>query len=201
LGPAAKEESLEKVIDFSPYAVVAFGFSVVQPRFHVVTHAQVESVRVAMRELRRLGIRRIGMISVFEHAKASNFLAGYLLDQELAPPEERIPPLRLGKADLGNPEMVRWLEKHRIEAVLDNNAFPGSVVDGRLPTGTKPWVVNLARGGKTQAGIDQQDLEIGSSGIGLLVQLIQGRELGIPEPRKVVLVDGLWRPGLISAVR
>jgi DNA-binding LacI/PurR family transcriptional regulator len=198
LGPFDREESLEGVMDFSPYAVVAYGFSVVQPRFHVVTHAQVESVRVAMRELRKLGLRRIGMISVYEHAKASNFLAGYLLDQELASAEDRIPPLRMEKADLGNPGLGRWLEKHRIEAVLDNNAFPGSVIEGRLPVGTRPWVVNLARGAKAQSGIDQQDREIGSAGVGLLVQLIQGRELGVPETRKVLLVDGVFNKGFIN---
>jgi len=198
LGPLDREESLEGVMDFSPYAVVAYGFSVVQPRFHVVTHAQVESVRVAMRELRKLGLRRIGMISVYEHAKASNFLAGYLLDQELNPAEEKIPPLRLAKADLANPELGRWLEKHRIEAVLDNNAFPGSTAEGRLPVGTRPWVVNLARGAKAQAGIDQQDREIGSAGVGQLVQLIQGRELGVPGARKVLLVDGVFNKGLIA---
>jgi DNA-binding LacI/PurR family transcriptional regulator len=197
LGPLDREESIEGVMDFSPYAVVAFGFSVVQPRFHVVTHAQVESVRLAMRELRKLGIRRIGMISVYEHAKASNFLAGYLLDQELAPAPERIPPLRMAKADLGNSELVRWLEKYQIEAVLDNNAFPGSAVEGKLSVGRKPWVVNLARGGGSQAGIDQQDREIGSAGAGLLVQLIQSRDLGTPENRKVLLVDGVWSNGQI----
>lgn len=198
LGPLDREESLEGVMDFSPYAVVAYGFSVVQPRFHVVTHAQVESVRLALRELRKLGFRRIGMISVYEHVKASHFLAGYLLDQELGQGDEKIPPLRMAKADLANPELVRWLEKYRIEAVLDNNAFPGSVMEGRCPVGTRPWVVNLARGDKQQAGIDQQDKEIGSAGVGLLVQLIQSRELGIPEVRKVLLVDGVWKQGLIN---
>ena len=198
LGPLDREESLEGVMDFSSYAVVAFGFSVVQPRFHVVTHAQVESVRLAMRELRKLGIRRIGMISVYEHEKASNFLAGYLLDQELVRVDEKIPPLRLSKSDLSNPELARWLERYRVEAVLDNNAFPGSVVEGRLPVGTRPWVINLARGDKKQAGIDQQDKEVGSAGIGLIVQLIQSRDLGIPEARKVLLVDGVFNQGIIK---
>lgn len=192
LGPLDREESLEGVMDFSPYAVVVFGFSVAQPRFHVVTHAQVESVRLAMRELRRLGLRRIGMISVYEHVKASNFLAGYLLDQELVPSDERIPPLRMAKPDLGNPDLIRWLEKHQVEAVLDNNAFPGAAVEGRLPAGRRPWLVNLARVGTNQAGIDQQDKEIGSAGVGLLVQLIQSRDLGVPVNRKVLLVDGVW---------
>jgi len=198
LGPLDREESLEGVMDFGSYAVVAFGVSVVQPRFHVVTHAQVESVRLAMRELRKLGIRRIGMISVYEHDKASNFLAGYLLDQELIRGEEKIPALRMAKPELTSPDLVRWLERHRVEAVLDNNAFPGSVVEGRLPVGTRPWVVNLARGDKHQAGIDQQDKEIGSAGVGLIVQLIQSRELGIPEARKVLLVDGVFNKGLIK---
>jgi LacI family transcriptional regulator len=108
-------------LDWSDFCSVKIDYFPHHPVVHNVTNNQINIVRMAMREVREAGYRRIGFVMHrgWDHAVDHNWMAGFLSGQQEIPVADRIIeyiyPARY-------PEHL-WLKENNSSIVPDPNDF------------------------------------------------------------------------------
>lgn len=94
------------------------------PELDCISPNHRRATRIAYRELRKRGCRRIGMALDLETARHSDSLheVGYLLEVSSEPSSLDLAPFLYGRADLGAPTLSQqlgdWIEDSEIDAVI-----------------------------------------------------------------------------------
>ncbi|HSI82303.1 MAG TPA: LacI family DNA-binding transcriptional regulator, partial [Candidatus Methylacidiphilales bacterium] len=104
--------------DFTGFASVTFGYSLVEPELHVVTMQQFRSMEIVFRKLVALGYRRPGLAMPVNSDQRSdrNWSAAFWSEQRTLPARDRIPLLL--------PEVLtvdgvrKWITRHRPDVVV-----------------------------------------------------------------------------------
>jgi LacI family transcriptional regulator len=184
-------------------AGVSIDGSLLVPGLPRVMSDNAYNLMIALKSLRRLGHRRIGIClsqqvdSFSDHACRST--AAYL--HTTGSRTEQVPPLFYPVA--GPPsELERqvnaWLKKHRPEVIvgLDNRLAQWAEVAGfRIPR--QMGIVHLALDDDVSdwAGIYSNKREIGATAAEWVISLLQSRRFGLPKVAMHTLVRGHWRAG------
>lgn len=185
-------------LDWSKFAIAAVGYSMWRPSVHRVAHNQFRAMRLVMRNLDRLGYRRVGLVmsSNFDERVDHNWLAGLLVSQRHTSSALLIPPL-IQKA-LTRESFFHWFNQHRPEVVVSPEYPPfellqssGLRVPGDVGYVHLDWVPELG----PFAGIDQRSEIIGASAVDTVVGQLYHNERGVPKDSKLVLVEGVWQEG------
>lgn len=198
------------------FSVVALGYSH-KPLFHVVNGAQYRSARLAVRNLHRLGYRRIGLFTWDEYEERTdcNFLSGYTCECAqlgLHPMPCQVDSQReRGERDATFYENWKqqawaWLRREKPDVLLMPDAIVASYIglgpddkitdrDGSMKK--RPAVAVLARYPRYGwfAGIDQNAERMGAVAVDHLIHMIQRNERGRPASPLHILVDAEWRDG------
>lgn len=185
------------VLPWEAFSLVTFGYTLVAPRLHTVTAAQYRGMVQTMRELRQLGYRRIGLALHQEHDQRTdhNYLAGYLVEQQLAG-APAIPPLLVPYDDLAALEL--WWKQHRPDAIVTGNYRLLETLRSiglRPPRDVGVACPLLPAPDTDLAGVVENSTHIGEVAVDLLVPMIQRGERGIPASPHRVHVEGRWLPG------
>jgi len=187
-------------LDWSQFSTVAVGFSITDLRVHRACTHSAHNIRLALRELRARGYRRIGLVfpkEIFERTYGL-VLGAYLAEQCLLPRADRIAPLidnRVTKAMLG-----RWLKTQRVDCVI-LTAYPLEMTAWIRELGYRvPADLGLSLGqlyGKTEgfSGIDNQADLLGETAASLVVSLLQQNDRGLPAYPRTISVEGRWVDG------
>jgi LacI family transcriptional regulator len=182
---------------WSEFCVVRFGYSIANPRVHLVTSDQLTDGLIAVESIRARGYRRIGLVT---SARAhTRFPAGYLTAQMNMDTALRIPPLVLREADADADlqQLSGWLEEYAPDAILTGNAPLRDMLsrlDWRVPQDVALAALSVLDG-NADAGIYQNSDEIGRAAVQLLISLIHHDQRGIPPLCREVLVEGKWQDG------
>ncbi len=182
-------------LDWSQFVTVAMGYSVTAPEPHRAAFNQADSLRIALRELRRLGYRKIGLQLLHEQniRTRANTLGAYLADQLQRPPAERIPPFF---TDAIRPAELRaWIKKHRPDCILCASPnFLKYLEDMGYSIPEDFGLAVISRDGDTckVAGIDEQSDLLGVSAVDFTVSLLQINDRGLPAYPRFMLVEGRW---------
>jgi LacI family transcriptional regulator len=184
-------------LDWSGFAVATLGYSVRLPQLHRVVPDYVHNVSLAVRELRRHGYRRIGLMiwSPIDIRTAHRTTAGFLAIQHHMRATDRVPLLK--PRTLDEPTFARWFTRHRPEVVIGSDSrihgWLGSLGQ-RVPQDV--GFVHLSkRPSEPFAGIDHNAPVIGAAAIDLIVGQLQQNEFGLPKVPKVVHIRGEWVDG------
>jgi len=187
-------------LDWSQFSTVAVGFSITGLRVHRACTHSAHNIRLALRELRARGYRRIGLVfpqEIFERTYGL-VLGTYLAEQCLLPRADRVVPLidnRVTKAMLG-----RWLKTQRVDCVI-LTAYPLEMTAWIRELGYRvPEDLGLCLGqlyGKTEgfSGIDNQADLLGEAAASLVVSLLQQNDRGLPAYPRTISVEGRWVDG------
>jgi len=183
-------------MDFRPFVSAVLGTSLLHPDLHRVQSNHTRNIALALRELRRRGVKRVGLVldevgdSRTEHVLYSRML--YF--QSHLEKTERIPTLVL--PDVEEVPVLRWIDKYRPEAVLGFSFRVRMWLEAR--GGERPLVVNLncAPRDGSDFGIDQQTEKMGAAGVELVVEQLYSNQFGIPDDPKTVMLSGRWVSGL-----
>lgn len=192
------------------FSVVALGYSH-QPVFHTVANAQYRATRLAVRNLHRLGYRRIGLFTWTEYEDRSdcNFLSGYIcecsrlgvpsmlcsVDSQLDRRERDAVFYETWKRQTN-----AWIMREQPDALL----LPDPIVAERLgfggkgrPAGKRPAMAVLAHYAQHPwfAGINQNPGRMGAAAVDHLIHMIQRNERGRSDLPLRILVEGEWREG------
>ncbi|MFA7342996.1 MAG: LacI family DNA-binding transcriptional regulator [Terrimicrobiaceae bacterium] len=197
LCPQPKAE-MKMDFDWNRFSTVTFGYSLLAPRLHIVAAAHYRHMLQCLREVRRLGYKRIGFVTDLVHDDRinHNFLAAYLADQLLVS-SDAIPPLR---ADYKrSPELLaKWLKTHEPDVIVTGNDdilnFLGKA-GVQVPGDLGVACVGLSSLNTQLTGMIEDSEVIGQVATDFLVAMIQRGERGLPEHPQRVIIEGRWVSG------
>ena len=190
-------------VDWSTYAVVRIESAFMLPEAVMVGNDQMQIACMALRNVHRLGYRRIGMAvgQVEDESTRNLYSAGYYVAQdELAIPET--PVLYLREHVDGSPEqsrrLVDWIKAHRLEIVLSSWSSIGDLLRGggmRVPGDVACVCLCLNAPDPVLAGVIQHHFVVGQKAAEALALLIMRRKRGLPTPSAATYVAGTWQEG------
>lgn len=201
--PQERSKHITKTsFDWENFAAIAFGFSLMRPQLDVVTNAQFRSARLAMRKLRSLGYRRIGLVTdTLNLVKTDqNFLAGFLIEQLRFAPSERVPFYFAPKMNESEYEkgFRKWFSRHKPEVVIFVSAGMLGWLTEMTPAERNgcAWAVLDVPGCDTvTTGINQNNGVIGRAAVDMLIAKIHANDLGIPATPRHTTIEGKWTAG------
>lgn len=186
-------------LDWSDFAAVALGYTLMQPLLHRVSNDHFHSLIISFEECRRLGHRRIGLaLSEAVNEKVQcRWLAAYLLAQHQF---TDLPALRPLVAEyLTAPVFHDWFAEQRPDVIIAPATQQIVAWLGargvRIPEDVGVASLSAPAPGDPLAGICQNGEQLGRRSIDVLVTLLERNELGVPPQPDTLLVDGTWNPG------
>lgn len=192
--PPVPESAMHYAFDMTGLTGVAIGTSLREPAVHRVSHNHYQGGLLACRELRARGFRRIGFVlSAWNDDRTDGkWRAGFLVQQQLWPNAERLPPLLAGPED--RPAFERWVERYRPDALV---AAETHVESWLREMQLSPRVAWLALEGKRRDtwGIDYRSELLGAAAVELVIGQLHRHERGSPRIPHALLIDGAWSDG------
>ncbi|AHF89720.1 LacI family transcriptional regulator [Opitutaceae bacterium TAV5] len=178
--------------DLTGFSAVALGYSLLKPALHVVTNHQFRTMLLMLRNLDRLGYRRVGVCvgNVWDEKVGHNWKAGMLLADDtsqgrlslaMLSPEA---PARLAETLAAQPfdALVGYSDIHTF--LRAHNA--------RIP----PFAsLSVLEDDDHFSGTSQNSTLIGSKAVDLVVDMIHRSETGVPEQPVHTLIDSVWKTG------
>jgi len=184
-------------LDWPEFACATLGYSVRLPHLHRAVPDYVHNVALAIRELKRLGYRRIAMAmwSPLDARTAHRWTAGFLAYQQHVRAADRIPLLE--PQTLDESTFNKWFRRHSPEVVIgSDHRIVGWLRAMRLRVPHDVGFVNLVkRPTERVAGIENNSRMIGAAAIDLIASQLQRNEFGLPAVPKVVHIRGEWVEG------
>ena len=198
--PAVLPEITHLRLEWRHFASISFETAVLAPRLHRVAPDYHYNILLALKMLRRLGYRRIGLFLHRQEDRRSHhsYLAGFRYFQSGIPTAEHVPPLIYDSTTLSTAALHRWMDEARPDVILGHHSKLVTWVreSGRRVPG-ELGVAHLALDGDCEdwSGIWQHKQRIGAQTIEQLVSMIQNNRLGLPDIAYETLVPGEWRHG------
>lgn len=166
---------------------------------HQISTNRQHYIEVALRELRRLGYRRVGLaidhdMDVRSHHQT---LGHYLWDQSQLPAADRVRELYAATLEIEG--LRRWLDDQRPDVVVS----PRNHVHGlltklgyRMPRDLGfASLAASARDVSGLTGVDERSEMVGVAAIDFLIAMLQRGEFGIPKIRQFVMIEASWIAG------
>jgi LacI family transcriptional regulator len=191
-------------LSWENYAVVRFGFSVVDLRAHLIGNDQMRSAELAVQAMYARNYRRIGFVTCegFDRTTDGNFRVGYLRGCESNADAAKIEPLTLPAAAstdrLTIDKVRKWIARWKPDSVLTSEPQLPAVLKSvglRVPEDIALAATTVRDSGSIDAGLDQNPHEIGRVAVTTLSELINHHETGMPQFCRRVLVESIWVNG------
>jgi len=178
------------------FSSVVIGLGYARPPLHRVHHHHYLGMMMAMRQLKKLGYKRIGYYggSVINErmfgAWSSSFLAHHPL------PLRQAADLLCLRKEPTRDDFHHWLKRAKPQVVIEGghhllNWLDGVNIPARLGLVTLGWRADRAH----ITGVDQQADVLGAAAVDLLVAQEQQNERGVPKHPKMIMTEGKWCPG------
>jgi LacI family transcriptional regulator len=186
--------------DWSRFCTVAIGNTLVQPRLHRVSTNRHRAMELAVRRLRHLGYRKMGLaINADQDGRVDHqWAAAFEWEQQQVRAAEHTKSFLASEEKWTERHFAQWYQKNRPEVILSD--------DARIIA----WLKNLGqavpkdigfvhlwnpdKSGK-YAGLYHDPPAIGATAVNFLVGLIQRNESGIPETPQTLLLEASWVDG------
>lgn len=193
--------------DFTDFAAVTFGYSLLSPGLHMVSNHQHRTVRLAYKSLQERGYKRVGIMlnGAVDGRVDRNFSGGYLSFNPDGLSEDFLQPYLFEAFDPS--AFKQWFKRWRPDAII---------VTGDSVVNLQGWLksqglaegkdvafadLNLASIDGLIAGVDQQPEMTGTAAVNVLDSLLSHFEYGLPSQPLHTLVNGFWRDGESAPVR
>ncbi len=186
-------------LEWEYFSAVALGYTTARPQLNMVANHHFHSMMTAVRRIRTLGYRRIGLALDRRHDTRSDhsWTGAFLSQQQFWPVENWIPVLSV--TGIGSNQIHEWLKTYRPDAVISYPALAGQLeaLGYRIPQdlGFAAYGRNDEGVHRSVAGIDENATLTGYAAMDLLAGMIQRGERGVPKVRQCLLVEGSWHEG------
>ena len=187
-------------LEWNQFAAVGIAFTMNSPNIPRVGNDHGQSVRLAVRECRRRGYRRIGLAiqrSVLERIE-EQWLAGFLIEHSYPKKIPHAPPL---VADQWNEEtFLRWFKAERPDVVFTGGDYSSVLTWLRrarykVPADIAVVSLDLHVYDGSVAGIDQDSTRIGAIVADTLISRLNRNERGALARPMRIHVTGQWLEG------
>ena len=185
-------------LDWPKFAGSSIGYSLTSPPIHRASNDQYGTISMALRELTRLGYRRIGLaISDESDVRVKrNWSAGLLVYQQEISFTQRVPSL-LASGRFSK-EFAGWFQQFRPDAVLSLSEQCVRLLrdlGSRVPSDVGFVHLALSKEDTAFAGMNQNCELVGASAIDLIDAQLRRNERGIPTFPKTQLIQSTWVAG------
>ena len=196
--PAVLPDITHLRLEWRHFAAVSFETAVLLPRLHRVAPDYYYNILLALKMLRRIGYRRIGLFLHRQEERRSHhtYVAGLRYFQSGIPPEEQTRPLIYSPFDKA--ALFSWLDAEKPDVVLGHHSMLVSWLTEsgrRVPEDIGVAHLSLDGDCEDWAGIWQHKQRIGAQTAEQLISMIQNNRLGLPDLAYQTLVPGEWRHG------
>jgi DNA-binding LacI/PurR family transcriptional regulator len=191
-------------LQWARFATVTFGYTLVRPAVHLVTASHYYHVQLCLRNLHRLGYRRIGMVTwdSMERRVHQFWTAAYRTQLPSLQTQE-LPILHLDHAaecfTAGDKKkFLKWVATYKVEAVIavDRQFLNWLRQDGyRVPDDIAYVSPSLQESNVEHAGVLEPSKDIGRAAGELLVDMLNRGEFGLPRAPRRIMLDGIWQLG------
>lgn len=159
------------------------------------------NARLAVRCLRERGYHRVGLVySKYLDDEANGAArAGFLVEQQEIPAEDRVPILILERFKEGRPaEFDQWFFQYRPDALLCVNPIVKAWMEGlglAVPEQVGIANLNLVEDIGEWSGVWENHPAVGAAAVDLLLSALSRNQIGLPPTPRKLLVPGQWRDG------
>ena len=180
------------------FCAVTFGYSLTTPPLHRAVNHQFRSMRLAMRELRKLGYQRLGLAlpSSLNERVDRQWVASFLVEQLHF---DHSVPLFVPEDDDWKFETFRkWFETQKPDAVISHEEVALDWlkrIGVHVPDDIGFVHLNCTDQSGQFAGIYQNGPTVGSAAVDFLIGMIHRNERGVPALPHSLLIEGTWVPG------
>ena len=186
-------------LDWSAFSIVAISLNAHALGLHHVCNNRVHAMEHTLEQLQRRGYRRIGLVLDRDIDERSRHQwAGYFhWAQSRLPLAQRVPLLI--QPTYARTDFLAWLRAKRPDVVVSPHA---PILDWmraarcRVPAQCGFCGFGLHDGhGPDVAGLDERPALVGSAAVDQVTSQMQRNERGIPQDRREILVESVWRSG------
>jgi LacI family transcriptional regulator len=199
--------------DWPRFSAVKIDFFPHEPTLHNVTNDQRAIIRLAMRRVITAGYRRIGFVMHrgWDEGVDLAWSAGYLAEEFVLEPDERIPILR-APPPAGSPNELLvpralfepWFRQYRPEVLISYGPFVRPHLEAMglsVPRDVAFVDILLESSDGRIAGVRQNSRRVGEVAVEILAGQLQQHTFGIPKYPTATLVEGTWMDGESLPVR
>lgn len=186
-------------LDWEHFCPVALGYSLTRPNVHRVATDHFGCLVLAMRQLRKLGHSRVGvLLSGWVNERTDRrWHAAHLVESEHTRRADRIPALITKTFD--KDAFKAWFRKHRPTVVVGVHMYQVlAVLESmrvRVPEDVGVVSLELRDREAGMTGVQQNFERIGEAAVHMLVGMLSRGERGLPPVAQKVLIDGSWVEG------
>ena len=185
-------------LKWNHFCAVAIGYSLLRPALDRVSNDQYDSTLTALRELRRLGYRRIGIACSGRSAARVHYRwpSAFLMHQWRYGSIDK--SLLYFPDDWQRKDFCAWFRKTRVDALitLESTVYPWLLEEGyRMPADVALVHLDWSSLQAAVAGIDQRSAAVGESAVDVAIERINNNEFGVPSHARIVALPGTWVAG------
>jgi len=184
-------------MDYSQFAVIAFGYSLQPSVFHVVTNHHFHSMNLLLEHLQELDYRRVGLFVATDwNEKVENSLLGGLaLARWRSKKLKNVPPLLDSRTS--DATLRKWLDTHKPDVVVSHSGTYQRLVrlGYRVPEDVGFASMNLGSKEHPLSGLYQNNFQIGRAAVDFVVSMLHSGERGVPRIPMRTLVESEWKQG------
>jgi DNA-binding LacI/PurR family transcriptional regulator len=185
-------------LEWSDFATVLVGYSWDAPAQHRVANHHVHSMRLALRQLKEAGYRRLGLaVGASVAIRVDHgFDMPYYMQQLELDVEERIPWITA--EPLSKALLLEWFERYRPEAVIGLDCrIVGWLREAGHRVPEDVGYVNLSYSPRMGdvAAVDQNSRDIGAAAVDVVAEQLYHNQRGLPIRPKVVMIESAWVAG------
>jgi LacI family transcriptional regulator len=193
-------------LDWEKFSAMTLGYSLARPQLHRAVNHQFRSMRLAMRQLRKLGYRRVGLAlrASIDERVDHQWVGSFLVEQRRSKPADQVPLFVVQDKDWREEKLGKWLLEHRPDVIISQHEeILQWLVALRVRVVEEIGFVHLNCPDKSGrfAGIYQNGPAVGAVAVDFLVGMTQRNERGVPELPHSILVEGTWRDGATLKAR
>ena len=187
-------------LDWEKFSAATFGYSLTQPLLHRAANHQFRSMRLAMRELRRLGYRRLGLTlpASLNERVDRQWVASFLVEQLRYPASDAVPILVVDDSEWTFERFRDWCKQHKPDVIISHEEVVHDWLRSlkiRVPDDIGYVHLNCYDKSGRFAGIYQNGAAIGTAAADMVIAMINRNERGIPALPQSVLIEGTWVEG------
>ena len=195
-------------LDWAQFCAVKVECLHLSPHLDAVSNDQLQAARLAMRRLRKLGYRRIGLATAREDQTrlAESFGMGVLVEQDSLPEEECVPPLIFSLAEVPMlPKLIpEWMHANKVDVIISNwnELFDTFATAGiKLPDQVAFASLDVPPSMPNIAGVVQNHRLVGQRAMEQLAIMSDTYQRGVPEAQTITYIPGYWQDGVTAPGR
>jgi len=191
--------------EWPDYSAVKIESTQITAPLYGVCVDQRQAARLAVRSLRELGYRRIGLATTpGTQPRQDDFArAGFLLEQQRTGEPFFAPMLELSDEDRSD-VMLRWIQNNRLDAVICDQIEVAETLRAqglRVPEDIAFAGLNVAPNQNEIAGITTDHTRVGGHAVEQVVSLLRTNQRGLPATAACTYVPVNWHAGASAVLR